>query len=45
MVLTRDLGEYEALAQRSFVDGGNVKRYRTSVAMGRVKVSLAVPTD
>jgi Lrp/AsnC family leucine-responsive transcriptional regulator len=44
VVVTRDMDEYDALTRRLFVENANVKRYRTSVAMSRVKVSLAVPT-
>ena len=44
MIITAaDMAEYEALTSRLFVGDVNVKRYRTSVVMSRIKVSLAVP--
>lgn len=38
-----DMAEYEALTRTLFFDGGNVKHFRTSVAMTRVKVGLEIP--
>lgn len=44
LVLTvATMGEYEAVARRLFFENHNVKRFRTFVAMGRVKVGLSVP--
>ncbi len=37
------MSEYEALTRRLFFDNSNVKKFRTFVAMDRVKVGLAVP--
>lgn len=42
LVLTcADMAEYEALTRRLFFADANVKRFRTFVAMDRVKTSLA----
>lgn len=43
--LTKDMQEYEALSKRLFFDNSNVRRFTTSVTMGRTKVSLEVPFD
>lgn len=43
VVSVATMAEYEALARRLFFDQGNVKRFRTFVAMDRVKVGLAKP--
>lgn len=40
---TRDMEEYTALTRSLFFAGGNVKHFRTYVAMERVKASLSVP--
>ncbi len=37
---TRDMKEYEKLTRELFFEGGNVRRFRTYVAMERVKTSL-----
>lgn len=37
------MASYEALTRRLFFGNNNVKRFRTLVAMDRVKVGLAVP--
>ena len=37
------MADYEALTRRLFFGNNNVKRFRTFVAMDRVKVGLAVP--
>ncbi len=37
------MSEYEALTRRLFHSNDNIKRFRTLVAMDRVKTSLAVP--
>ncbi|WP_349369589.1 Lrp/AsnC family transcriptional regulator [Salinarimonas sp.] len=39
----RDMADYEAMTQRLFFEGGNVRRFTTSVVMRRAKVGLAVP--
>jgi len=38
----RDMKEFEALTQRLFFNNNNVRRFKTSVVMGRKKVSLSV---
>ena len=43
VVSVRTMGDYEALTRRLFFGNDNVKRFRTFVAMDRVKVDLAVP--
>lgn len=45
ILLVRDMQEYEALTRRLFFEAGNVKRFRTLVAMDRVKVGLAVDLE
>lgn len=45
IVLARDVQDFEALTRRVFFDDPNIKRFRTSVAMDRTKVGLAVPVD
>ena len=40
--LARDVGDYEALTRRLFFDDANVRRFKTSVAMRRTKVTLDV---
>jgi Lrp/AsnC family leucine-responsive transcriptional regulator len=43
IITARDMTEYEQLTQRLFFGHKNVKRFRTSVAMDRVKATLEVP--
>lgn len=43
IITAADMTEYEAITSRLFLGDANVKRYRTSVVMNRVKVSLALP--
>lgn len=38
-----DMADFEALTERLFFDDANVRRFRTSVVMSRVKVGLSVP--
>lgn len=38
-----DMAAFEALTQRLFFENRNVRRFRTSVVMGRTKVGLSVP--
>jgi Lrp/AsnC family transcriptional regulator, leucine-responsive regulatory protein len=40
---TRDMAEYTALTRTLFFKAGNVRSFRTFVAMERVKVTLNVP--
>lgn len=42
---TRDMAEYTALTRTLFFAEGNVRSFRTFVAMERVKVTLDVPVD
>lgn len=41
--VAKDMEDFEALTKRLFFQDSNVRRFRTSVVMGRRKVSLAVP--
>ena len=43
IITATDMAEYEAITSRLFLGDVNVKHYRTSVVMNRVKVSLALP--
>jgi DNA-binding Lrp family transcriptional regulator len=43
VIVVATMSEYEALTRRLFFDNGNVKKFRTFVAMDRVKVGLALP--
>jgi Lrp/AsnC family transcriptional regulator, leucine-responsive regulatory protein len=43
VVVVPTMTSYEALTRRLFFGNNNVKRFRTFVAMDRVKVGLAVP--
>jgi Lrp/AsnC family transcriptional regulator, leucine-responsive regulatory protein len=43
IMATRDMQEYSALTRTLFFEEGNVRHFRTFVAMERVKVSLNVP--
>jgi DNA-binding Lrp family transcriptional regulator len=42
VITVRTMGEYEELTRRLFFENRNVKRFRTFVAMQRVKVGLGV---
>jgi DNA-binding Lrp family transcriptional regulator len=42
ILLVRDIKEYEAFTQTYFFDESNISRFKTSVVMDRVKVSLDV---
>ncbi|MDW3183540.1 Lrp/AsnC family transcriptional regulator [Roseobacter sp.] len=39
----KDMQDFEALTHRLFFENSNVRRFRTSVAMDRTKVSLSIP--
>ncbi|SNT22903.1 Lrp/AsnC family transcriptional regulator [Antarctobacter heliothermus] len=43
IALAKDMEDYQALTERLFFADSNVKRFRTSVAMDRTKVSMDVP--
>ncbi|KWO87926.1 AsnC family transcriptional regulator [Burkholderia ubonensis] len=46
LILTvRDMDQYNALTRRLFFSNNNVKRFKTLVSMGRVKVGLDVPVE
>ncbi|AOI74463.1 AsnC family transcriptional regulator [Burkholderia ubonensis] len=46
LILTvRDMDQYNALTRQLFFSNNNVKRFKTLVSMGRVKVGLDVPVD
>ncbi|MBO9422752.1 Lrp/AsnC family transcriptional regulator [Labrenzia sp. R4_2] len=41
--IAKDMAEFEALTHRLFFQNANVRRFRTSVVMGRKKIGLNVP--
>ncbi|WP_341487151.1 Lrp/AsnC family transcriptional regulator [Pararhizobium sp. A13] len=43
VIVVPTMADYEALTRRLFFGNNNVKRFRTFVAMDRVKVGLTVP--
>jgi Lrp/AsnC family leucine-responsive transcriptional regulator len=44
LILTAaDMTDFEAITRRLFIEDANIKRYRTSVAISRIKTSLAIP--
>jgi Lrp/AsnC family transcriptional regulator, leucine-responsive regulatory protein len=43
IIIVPTMGDYEALTRRLFFQNKNVKKFRTFVAMDRVKVGLQVP--
>lgn len=45
IVSVTDMTEYEALTKRLFFANSNIKKFRTYVAMDRVKTSFAMPVD
>ncbi|KWD07878.1 AsnC family transcriptional regulator [Burkholderia ubonensis] len=46
LILTvRDMDQYNALTRQLFFSNNNVKRFKTLVSMGRVKVGLGVEVD
>ncbi|WFU12204.1 Lrp/AsnC family transcriptional regulator (plasmid) [Rhizobium sp. CB3090] len=45
LVVVRTMADYEAMTRRLFFANNNVKRFRSFVAMDRVKVGLNVPLD
>lgn len=44
VIVVPAMADYEALTRRLFFGNNNVKRFRTFVAMDRIKVGLRVPT-
>ncbi len=45
VILVSSMAAYEALTRRLFFANNNVRKFRTFVAMDRVKVGLGVPLD
>lgn len=45
VIVVPAMADYEALTRRLFFGNNNVKRFRTFVAMDRVKVGLAIPLE
>jgi DNA-binding Lrp family transcriptional regulator len=45
VVTVPSMADYDALTRRLFFGNNNVKRFRTFVAMDRVKVGLGVPVE
>nr|WP_280823550.1 Lrp/AsnC family transcriptional regulator [Mesorhizobium soli] len=45
VIVVPTMADYEALTRRLFFGNNNVKRFRTFVAMDRVKVGLSVQVD
>ncbi|MBB3393205.1 DNA-binding Lrp family transcriptional regulator [Rhizobium sp. BK275] len=43
VIIVSSMADYEALTRRLFFGNNNVKRFRTFVAMDRIKVGLSVP--
>lgn len=43
IVVAKNMDEFEALTRRMFFDDQNIRRFRTSVVMGKPYKSLAVP--
>ncbi|KVS43724.1 Lrp/AsnC family transcriptional regulator [Burkholderia ubonensis] len=45
ILAVRDMEQYNALTRQLFFSNNNVKRFKTLVSMGRVKVGLDVPVE
>ena len=45
VIVVPTMADYEALTRRLFFGNNNVKRFRTFVAMDRVKVGLTIPLE
>ncbi len=45
VIVVPSMADYEALTRRLFFGNNNVKRFRTFVAMDRIKVGLSIPTE
>ncbi|BBB62485.1 hypothetical protein UNDKW_4212 [Undibacterium sp. KW1] len=43
--IVRDMAQYTELTRQLFFESNNVKRFKTLVAMSRVKTGLDVPMD
>ena len=43
VVTARDMREYEALSRRLFIENPNVRRYKTSLVIRRVKTGTIIP--
>ncbi len=44
VIVVPTMADYDALTRRLFFGNNNVKRFRTFVAMDRIKVGLGIPT-
>ena len=44
IVVVPTMADYEELTRRLFFGNNNVRKFRTFVAMDRIKVGLSVPT-
>ncbi|KVN28847.1 Lrp/AsnC family transcriptional regulator [Burkholderia ubonensis] len=45
ILIVRDMDQYNALTRQLFFSNNNVKRFKTLVSMGRVKVGLGVEVE
>ncbi|MCP4274295.1 MAG: Lrp/AsnC family transcriptional regulator [Gammaproteobacteria bacterium] len=45
ILLAKDMEDFDDFTQRMFFDDRNVRHFKTSVVMGRSKVSLALSLD
>ncbi|PCI03976.1 MAG: ArsR family transcriptional regulator [Hyphomicrobiales bacterium] len=45
IALAKDMDDFEKLTHRMFFRDSNIKRFRTSVVMGRAKTGMSVPLD
>lgn len=43
IILARDMADYEEISERLFFNDPNIRRFRTSVVMSRIKATLALP--
>jgi DNA-binding Lrp family transcriptional regulator len=43
VVVVASMADYEALTKRLFFQNNNVRKFRTSIAMDRVKVGMTIP--
>ncbi|HZH26989.1 MAG TPA: Lrp/AsnC family transcriptional regulator [Azospirillaceae bacterium] len=43
VIVARDMDEFEALSRRLFQEDSHVRRFRTSIVMGRAKVGVSIP--
>lgn len=43
IILVADMAQYERLTRKLFFDSGNVRKFKTFIAMDNVKSALSVP--